>query len=157
MHTRTYNTNTHTFNKVQDMINLSGWSGNSLLRKISLSSSPCYKQYKLLSVRLCTTGKIFRSLKGYTDMLYNTFHFSFVALLLLLFPSSSIFFSISATTVFSPERSHLTFLLHFRAVFRWSANNTLASDNDPEPPSSGFYTPEKSAYPSITQLWLSIG
>lgn len=99
------------------MMNLSGWSGNSLLRKIPLSSSPCYKQYKLLSVRLCTTGKIFRSLKGYTDMLYNTFHFSFVALLLLFFPSS-IFFSIYAATVFSPERSHLTFPLHFRGCIQ---------------------------------------
>lgn len=59
-----------------------------------------------MTVRLCSKLKIFRSLKGYTDMLYNTFCFSCVALLRLFPPicvlfCSALCFSRPASTVFS--------------------------------------------------------
>lgn len=100
------------------MMNLSGWSGNNLLRKDSPVLSPLLQRYKWLSVRFCTTEKIFRSLKGYTDMFYNRSSFSLVALLLLFSPSSILLpfsaafdhFFFSHLPLF-PQISHRTFPL----------------------------------------------
>lgn len=105
--------------------------------------SPLLQRYKWLSVRLCTTEKIFRSLKGYTDMFYNRSSFSLVALLLLFSPSSIClpfsaafdFFFTSAAAVSSD------FPLHFSsATFvplpHKVRNNTAMSDTDPEAPTS---------------------